>query len=436
MQEASFSNRYNRNSWSIMMQQRQRSFAVIIVLLACGLVPAAPLAAQIGWLGDLDKAKEQAAQTRRLVLVHFWSDQCNSCFLVERNVFSKPTVVRAIQANYVPVKIQVEQHRNLVTQLRVQAWPTDVILAADGREVYRGVTQQDPNRFISHLDQVAALNRYLPQSSRQASNNGAQPATPNAVNFATRLETYEAHPNTARNTHSPAASNQFTSASPTARATANHVPGSHTTAHASTPNRYTQPPAANGTRELRPPLATTAAPQNPRTAPWKRNPQQMSPTASTSFHRNAAPASVSTPVARVAPKQATMPTARVQPRVQTPDLGLDGFCPVTLALQQVWKSGDPRWGIIHRERLYLFSSEEAMEHFWKSPDQFAPMLSGFDVVRFFHNGELRSGQRKHGAWWGQEIYLFADEHALKQFWSNPTFYSRKVHGLRQSRAAQ
>ncbi|MEE3370671.1 MAG: thioredoxin family protein [Planctomycetota bacterium] len=419
-----------------MMQQSQRSFAVIITLLACGMVPASPLAAQISWLGDLDKAKEQAAQTRRLVLVHFWSDHCNSCFLVERNVFSKPTVARAIQANYVPVKIQVEQHRNLVTQLRVKAWPTDVILAADGREVYRGVTQQDPNRFISHLDQVAALNRYLPLSSRQASNNGTQPSTPKAVNFATRLETYEAPPSTARNTHSPSAPNQFPSASPRERSTANHIPGGHTTTHTSTPNRYSQPPTANGTREVGQPLATTTPPQNPRTAPWKRNAQQMKPTVSNSFHRNAAPAAVSTPVARMASNQAAMPTANVQPRVQTPNLGLDGFCPVTLALQQVWKSGDPRWGIIHRERLYLFSSKEAMEHFWTSPDQFAPMLSGFDVVRFFHNGELRSGKRKHGAWWGQEIYLFADENSLKQFWSNPAFYSRKVHGLRQSRAAQ
>ena len=77
-----------------------------------------------------------------------------------------------------------------------------------------------------------------------------------------------------------------------------------------------------------------------------------------------------------------------------------------------------------------------MERFWKSPDQFAPMLSGFDVVRFFHNGELLSGERKHGTWWGQEIYLFADENSLKQFWSNPAFYSRKVHGLRQSRTPQ
>ena len=120
MEEASLPNRYNRNSLSTMMQQSQRSLSVMIILLACGLVPVSPLAAQIGWLGDLDKAKQEAAKTRRLVLVHFWSDHCNPCFLVERNVFSKPTVARAIHANYVPVKIQVEQDRNLVTQLRVK----------------------------------------------------------------------------------------------------------------------------------------------------------------------------------------------------------------------------------------------------------------------------------------------------------------------------
>ena len=435
MQEASLPNRYNRNSLSTMMQQSQRSLSVIIILLACGLVPVSPLAAQIGWLGDLDKAKQEAAKTRRLVLVHFWSDHCNPCFLVERNVFSKPTVARAIHANYVPVKIQVEQDRNLVTQLRVKAWPTDVILAADGREVSRGVTQQDPNRFISHLDQVAALNRYLPLSARQSSNSEPHPSTPQAVNFATRLETYATLPTAAPNPHPQSTRNQFSPAPARPHSTASHIPGGPPANHLASSNRHSQPTAVNEPRAPGPALSTTAS-RNPRTAPWKRNPQQMGPTVSTSFQRDATPDATSPPAARLASNQVPMSTTSVPQRVQTPDLGLDGFCPVTLAQQQVWKSGDPRWGIIHRERLYLFSSREAMERFWKSPDQFAPMLSGFDVVRFFHNGELLSGERKHGAWWGQEIYLFADENSLKQFWSNPAFYSRKVHGLRQSRTPQ
>ena len=435
MEEASLSNRYNRNSLSTMMQQSQRLPAVIIVLLACGLIPVSQLAAQIGWLGDLDKAKEQAAQTRRLVLVHFWSDHCDPCFQVERNVFSNPTVARAIHTNYVPVKIQVEQHRNLVTQLRVRAWPTDVILAADGREVYRGVTQQDPNRFISHLDQVAALNRYLPLAARQPSNSGPHASPAKTVNFATRLETYATLPTAASNAHASSTLNQFPVTPTRPHTTPNNIPGGHTTTDPAAPNRYSQPLAVNGLHEPGQPISNTPS-RNPRTAPWRRNPQQMGPTVSTSFQHDAASDPVATPAARLAANQVPMPKANVQSRVQTPDLGLDGFCPVTLALQQVWKSGDPRWGIIHRERLYLFSSNEAMERFWKSPDQFAPMLSGFDVVRFFHSGELLSGERKHGAWWGQEIYLFADENSLKQFWSNPAFYSRKVHGLRQSRTPQ
>ena len=435
MEEASLSNRYNRNILSTVMQHSQKSLTVIISLLASSVVSVSPLAAQIGWLGDLDKAREHAAQTRRLVLVHFWSDHCNPCLQVERNVFSNSAVARAMHANYVPVKIQVEQNRSLVTQLGVRAWPTDIILVADGREIYRGVTPQDPNRFISHLDQVAALNRYLPVSANQTSNNAGPSSTAKPVNFATRLETY-ATPSTATpNRDQPAAINQTQSPSTMPRSTPNGIPGGQTASGPFATGQYFRPPAVNGSPEATQPPSTSRS-RNPRAAPWKRNQQQMGSAVATSFHPDAASSRNEIAVAPVASNQATAQITSAPQRVQTPDLGLDGFCPVTLALQQAWKSGDPRWGIIHRERLYLFSSTDAMERFWNAPDQFAPMLSGFDVVRFFHNGELLRGERKHGAWWGQEIYLFADENSLKQFWSNPSFYSRKVHGLRQARTSQ
>ena len=78
-------------------------------------------------------------------------------------------------------------------------------------------------------------------------------------------------------------------------------------------------------------------------------------------------------------------------------VGLDGYCPVQLMLAQKWVKGNERWGVIHREKTYLFSSVEALNIFMKDPDKYSPVLAGFDPVVFFHQGKLKPGSRKFGA---------------------------------------
>ena len=54
-------------------------------------------------------AQRIAAQTNRLVLVHFWGTWCPPCMEMEKSVFSKPGLGTAVNPYYVPVKIQVEE---------------------------------------------------------------------------------------------------------------------------------------------------------------------------------------------------------------------------------------------------------------------------------------------------------------------------------------
>ena len=416
------------------MQRNRRSLLVLVTLLAHSAILVYPTAAQIGWLGDVREAQLRASQSQRLILVHFWSDRCDHCQTVERNVFSKSAVARAIQTNYVPVKIQVEQNHQLVNQLKVRGWPTDVILAADGREIYRGVSQQDANRFISQLDQVAALHRYLPTSGSQARQAPRQTSPTVAPQYKphNQVNKTQLAPNTSRGQQFT--SNQlYSPPNPTSDQTRGlnvpHETPAPLAAPASRPQRQSQ-------TIVRSEPSATRQTQDPRSAPWKRNTPLAGNTVPTAFNTQPSPSFNTRPAALSAAAVNSSSPRTTQDQGPTPPLGLDGFCPVTLSQQHTWKPGNRRWGIIHRERLYLFSSEDAMKQFWLSPDQFSPMLSGFDVVHFFHNGQLAAGLRQHGAWWGQEMFLFSDEASLKQFWSNPSYYSRKVHGLRQARASQ
>ncbi|MFT5303884.1 MAG: hypothetical protein ACI814_004706, partial [Mariniblastus sp.] len=61
---------------------------------------------------------------------------------------------------------------------------------------------------------------------------------------------------------------------------------------------------------------------------------------------------------------------------------LHGKCPVTLLTESKWVDGDPQFGCVHRNRVYIFSSEENLRRFQKAPDASSPILAGYDPVLF------------------------------------------------------
>ncbi len=101
---------------------------------------------------------------------------------------------------------------------------------------------------------------------------------------------------------------------------------------------------------------------------------------------------------------------------------MDGFCPVTLIEQTRWQQGDTRWGAVHQGKTYLFTSQQSQQKFMASPDRFAPILSGYDPVRYAERRQLVEGRREHGVFFANRIFLFADEEALTRFSRNTEFY--------------
>jgi thiol-disulfide isomerase/thioredoxin/YHS domain-containing protein len=109
------------------------------------------------------------------------------------------------------------------------------------------------------------------------------------------------------------------------------------------------------------------------------------------------------------------------------NIGIDAYCPVELMLRQKWVKGDPRWGAVHREKTYLFSSPEAMEIFFSDPDKYSPLLAGFDPVVFYHQGILKSGSREFGAFHvldgqNESIVLCASDANRLAFKADPEKY--------------
>ncbi len=101
------------------------------------------------------------------------------------------------------------------------------------------------------------------------------------------------------------------------------------------------------------------------------------------------------------------------------EFGMEGYCPVSIIDEDRWVKGDKRWGAHHRGRLYLFHTAAAQQKFLAAPDQYSPVLAGFDPVVFAERGEYSEGRRSHGIRYKDQIFLFASEESLSQFTESP-----------------
>ena len=105
---------------------------------------------------------------------------------------------------------------------------------------------------------------------------------------------------------------------------------------------------------------------------------------------------------------------------ETKRAALDGYCPVSLLVDNQWKKGSPDWGCYHRGKLYLFDSKEKRDKFLSNPESLSPALAGFDPVIFAKTGELVAGKSSIGLFYPKDdpnarIYLFSSEQSKSEF---------------------
>ncbi len=126
-------------------------------LLFSSLFSSAVTAQQpIRWQPTLDSAKLRAAQTNRLVLIHFWAPWCGACRRMEQEVLGQPSVASALQANYVPVKINTQHFPATPRQYGVTALPAAVIITPQGQRIATLTGMIGASQYAARLSRVAS----------------------------------------------------------------------------------------------------------------------------------------------------------------------------------------------------------------------------------------------------------------------------------------
>ena len=110
---------------------------------------------QIDWAPDVATAQRRATESNRLVLIHFWADNCPPCRQLETNVFTRESVGQMIADYFVPVKVNAIEQPALAMQYGVDRWPTDVIITPTGQVLRKMVSPQDPRQYVAQTSAVA-----------------------------------------------------------------------------------------------------------------------------------------------------------------------------------------------------------------------------------------------------------------------------------------
>ena len=392
------------------------------------------------WETTIDGAKRTAGQSNRLVLIVFTAPWCQACRAMESEVLSQPGVNLALEANYVPVKVNVEYFPAAARQYGITALPTTVVIAPTSQgevlDSIRGRMAASP--YLARLDQVAmdakrrgvGVVAQIPGGpAPSAADRSSPPATaPGNRRASADANSDDRYANASDRPVSqpasatvgmpigPSSPQSPGPAAPPAAAQAGSF-SSGSNSGLSAVDRAATAAEANVLRQTLPPVAVPPA-------------QGAAPGVSSIVGSGASPVGAGgLPV--MAAGASNPPSQQQQPAVNpspagNPPIGLDGFCPVRLNERSVWTPGDRRWGAIHRGQTYLFVGPDEQRRFLSEPDRYSPVSSGLDVVVALEQGRSIAGNRSHGVFFGGKVYLFADEVSLDKFSKNPKYYADRA----------
>ena len=395
----------------------------------------------VAWRSNLDAAKVEAAESGKLLLLHFWSPTCGPCRNLDQAVFPMPQVAQAVERGFVPVKINTAISPAMAQAFRIDRVPTDIILTSQGNVVANLSCPPTPDAYAAQLSNLS--NHYGISATNLASYQ-ANAGVPQQVNSAyAQLGAQVSRPaaNAPLNQYPGAVAANTQPAAPTTPSNPTASPATAPAVPSNTmPQSYRNPYAQGYPQNVATTAPNSATKSQPGVTPppVQANTPDASPAAgvyANAYADHTQEQTTSAPVEHAAPALANQPAGRpVQPVASasqklpagSPPLGFDGNCPVTLKSARKWVRGDAQFGAIHRGRTYLFVGEKERQQFLADPDAYSPVFSGMDPVLKLDQQRTVEGSRKYGFEYRGAFYLFSSQETMQKFAADPDQYAASV----------
>ena len=402
---------------------------------------------EIAWSEDLVATMELAQRTGKPVLVHFYGDHCPPCRMLEKKAFKDPQLIQAIGEHVLAVRINAERDTKIAARFRVNRWPTDVYLHPNGDEIYRNISAQDPAAYERTVMKVAEKNQRLigqlktkPFEPTRSDLMAAELKAAELKAAETANEAMESN----KDVRVSLASSQSTMAPASSPVVASlKGPARVRLSEAAISSVDTADVAINYQRPLPSPPSVSLQDQQSLVVeapvPSVEVPSVEVPLpAAPSLPQTTEPQTTEPQTAEPQTTEQIAQPTKVEPSLPTA-VAMGGFCPVSLAMaieasktgatsSPAWVQGHGDFAVRHRGRVYHCVSEEALSKFLESPDLYAPVLSGCDLVEYSKSGKWIDGDCRFGFIDKEtgRIFLFSSSLNCQEFAQNCESYSSMV----------
>jgi thioredoxin-related protein len=105
----------------------------LVTAAVLGVAAGASAADPVTWRTDYNAARREASDRGLPLFVVIGTDNCYYCKKLEAGPFRDPAVLAQLADNFIPLKVDANRDPTLARALKVQAYPTLVLAAADGK---------------------------------------------------------------------------------------------------------------------------------------------------------------------------------------------------------------------------------------------------------------------------------------------------------------
>lgn len=292
----------------------------------------------VQWSTDIEGSLLKARQSNKLVLMKFTADWCVYCKKMERETFTVPQVAATVNQQFVPILVDADQHKALTKHLQVSGLPAVLVVSPEMIILERISGYKQPQQLMAAITPIAQQHYAQSQNTAVAQSNPAtQPAT------------------------------------------------------------------------------------RPVSSPRPMQTAQLPPTAAEQSAAN--PSSIAT-------SDVDLPSETQAPEIyNAPAFG--GLCLAGVRETRSLISGMPQLAMQYRGRTLYFSSPEQQQNFRNDPSKYWPEQDGICPVSLVDSGEAREGKLEFAAMYKGRLWVTSSESAMQKFVAEPARYATAASHARQ-----
>ncbi len=367
---------------------------IVIVAMCCSSVGAA----EIPWSTNLEDSLHRAAANGQPVLMEFTADWCVFCKKMEKNTFPNPQVTQRISSNFVAVRVDADQNKDLVKDLGIKGLPAILIVSPDMKVIKRISGFQTPEALVKQLDEEISARptqasppmiasssvqseRPINQPVRQQPPQQQQPQFDPQQQQPQRRQQNGFQPDAVVATTPPRGELVFEAISQEEAPRAGAPRTQNRTSQDPRKHQIFDVPGSQNRQPAKPKLANNEAESFFKTISQEGESRGSKDT-------DSAPA-------------------------------FGGLCVVSALEDHELLNGAAKYQIRYRGHTLHFASIEKKEQFESSPNTYWPMLDGACAIAMLEKEELVEGSLEFAAVFRKRIWLFSSQKAMDEFLSDP-----------------